>query len=369
MSNPRREHHPEAGIFGPKRSVRDLVEKRPPLLRLIVVVVAAVIVSAVSVRALAGSGDDAIDSAGVSEQTTPPPSTSLQPSQDGTSTTSPSVTTAPTTVPTTETPAAAPATTEAPAVPVSRSFPTADTTGVPGGTSLTPSESITVTEDGKVIDGLEIEGMVTIAAPNVTIRNSRIMTDSVMGVKVESGGSVVIEDSEIVGLSGECANGVGYAHYVLRRVDVSGCQDGMKASGGSAEIYDSYIHDLRKTDDSHNDSIQSTGATGVVIEGNTICAPYKATVAAINLSPQRTSITDVTIRSNFLYGGNHTVYLAKHPKSDLGPPTNVLYQDNVVDPTAYKWSPMILDSHPTQTIADAVEARAQDIFGFDPCGG
>ena len=52
--------------------------------------------------------------------------------------------------------------------------PNAGNVGVPAGTILTASGSITVTTPGTVIDGKDITGTVTISADNVTIRNSRI---------------------------------------------------------------------------------------------------------------------------------------------------------------------------------------------------
>src|ERR1700754_4603683 len=60
------------------------------------------------------------------------------------------------------------------AKPSSCGYPDATNTGVPAGTSLTPSSSRTITTNGTVINGLEITGTVTVAADNVTIKNSKI---------------------------------------------------------------------------------------------------------------------------------------------------------------------------------------------------
>ncbi|MGH9227703.1 MAG: hypothetical protein ACRD07_03050 [Acidimicrobiales bacterium] len=288
-----------------------------------------------------------------STPSTAPPATEVTP------TTAPPATAAPSDTPTT-TPAAR---------PTSNDFPTAATTGVPAGTTLKPSGRIRVTRSGQVIEGLDITGSVAIEAPDVTIRNTRITTTGGgMGVEIMSGGSVVIEDSEIIGGSDDCDNGVGYSRYVLRRVDISGCHDGVKANGGSVEIYDSFIHDTRKTDESHNDGIQSLGVDGLIIEGNTVCGHYQHSTSAIKLAPEKAPVNNVTLRNNFLYGGNYTVYISDHPNSpNLGAPTNLLFQDNVIDPTSYKWRAMTRDSHPTQRIVGTVEATAQEVFGLNPC--
>ena len=54
-------------------------------------------------------------------------------------------------------------------------FPDPDygTVGVPAGTNLTPSGGFTVTTPGAVIDGLNVTGVIRVAADNVTIKNSR----------------------------------------------------------------------------------------------------------------------------------------------------------------------------------------------------
>jgi hypothetical protein len=57
-------------------------------------------------------------------------------------------------------------------------FPDATNTGVPAGTTLTPSGSITASTNGQTISGKDITGQLVIAASNVTVQNSRIHTSS-----------------------------------------------------------------------------------------------------------------------------------------------------------------------------------------------
>jgi hypothetical protein len=482
-----REDHPDSWIFGPKRSVHDLTENRPPLVRLWLIAAGVLVASAVSAVALVDSpeGDDVAE-AGVPEGTELTPSTSVRVDEDGTvvdaldvtgniyvtadnvtirrtrvstagahairvgkdstglvvedstldcttdrgrsgiawsrytatrvevggdcsrgfvhnqpvtitdsywrgepfpdvqatavsgiseappASETPVVPATPAPPPSVATPPPAPApTTTVPATqvaaPPTGDFPTAATTGVPGGTQLNPAGGMVVTEPGKVIDGLDINGMVTVKAQDVTIRNSRITTASQMGVKIENG-SLLIEDSEIVGTSNDCSQAIGYGHYLARRIDVSGCQDGLKASGGSVEVYDSYIHGLRQTADSHNDGIQSTGGTHLVYEGNTICALHQSSVSAIKLTPEAGPINDVTIRGNFVYGGNYTIYMDSKPGT-YGLVTNAVVEGNVFDPSSYKWGQWAVDDHPTQRLVNNTETVAAAIFGSNPCAG
>ena len=62
--------------------------------------------------------------------------------------------------------------------PTNGPFPDASNTGVPAGTVLTPSGGLTITTAGAVINAREITGQVVVNAPNVTIRNSRIRSNS-----------------------------------------------------------------------------------------------------------------------------------------------------------------------------------------------
>src|SRR5659263_245731 len=89
------------------------------------------------------------------------------------------------------TPPPAPAPAPVPAVPAKPVSPAgrpgASNTGVPAGTTLTPSGELRITTANQVIDGLDITGPVTVEAPGVVIENSRIHGDDVYGVLVRTG--------------------------------------------------------------------------------------------------------------------------------------------------------------------------------------
>ena len=80
-------------------------------------------------------------------------------------------------------------------------YPDATNTGPTG--SLTPSGSINVTTDGKVLENLDITGQVRINANNVTIKNSRItgtqVGENAFIVQINDGDNVKIIDTEIRG--------------------------------------------------------------------------------------------------------------------------------------------------------------------------
>jgi hypothetical protein len=88
--------------------------------------------------------------------------------------------------------------------PSSCSYPDATNTGVPPGTTLTPSGSRTLSTNGQVLSGVDLTGTVTVTGDDVTIRDSRLHTNS-----GGSGSTVItlgqgaegftLEDSEVFG--------------------------------------------------------------------------------------------------------------------------------------------------------------------------
>lgn len=174
----------------------------------------------------------------------------------------------------TPTPTATPSPTP---TPEPGAYPNALNTGVPAGTILTPSSSLTIDTAGTVIDGRDISGTVVVNAPNVTIRNSRIRpsaADTFIAVDSNSTG-LLIEDSEIDG----GASFGRYTHQALwaqnvtvRRVEMTGAENGVNiATAGDVLIEDSWIHDLDDRAGAHTDGIQvNQGAHDFTIRHNTI---------------------------------------------------------------------------------------------------
>jgi hypothetical protein len=158
-------------------------------------------------------------------------------------------------------------------------YPDAGCTGVPAGTTLTPSGTVTVSQAGTVIDGREITGAIVINAPNVTIRNTRIHSNAFRAIENNSTG-LLVEDSEIVNRpaagQNNCHNGIGWGNFTMRRVEISGCENGVDVGDGNLVVEDSYIHDLDTEGPSyvwgnspHTDGFQGTGSN-VIIRHNTI---------------------------------------------------------------------------------------------------
>lgn len=158
-------------------------------------------------------------------------------------------------------------------------WPDASNTGVPAGTVLTPSGSMTIGTAGAVVDAREVNGSITVNAPNVTIRRSRIVSNDFMAIRSNSTG-LVVEDSEI--LDGpdtgqnNCHNGIGFGNFTVLRSEITGCENAADVGEGTVTFVDNYVHDLDTDGPSHvwgnsphTDGIQGNGS-GVTVRHNWI---------------------------------------------------------------------------------------------------
>ena len=206
---------------------------------------------------------------------------------------------------------------EEPEVPTTSEFPDAQTTGVPTGTSLRYEEnSMTITQDGFVLDGVHVDGSVTIDADNVTIRNCLIQTGtSLYPIYVRSSATgTVIEDVEI-----DNRGGTGIGMYLqgdnvtVRRVNIHSAEDGIRIQSHDTSIEDSYIHDLQRHEGGHHDCIQIRSGDNVTLRGNNLQAFVPSIGDYMNASIQvgslsgTNSISNFRVIGNLMNGGNFTV--------------------------------------------------------------
>jgi hypothetical protein len=178
-------------------------------------------------------------------------------------------------------------------------------TGVPAGTTLTPSGSIRVEEDGAIVEDLDIAGEIQILANNVTIRRVRIRSGDYYPIRYfdNDNTGLVIEDSEIEGTSDDATASMSFANYTARRLNIHGAADGFKADS-EVLIEDSWIHDLRNGPDQHNDGVQSTGGANVTLRNNWISGASNAAVQTGDLGG---ATENLTIECNWLGGGGYTL--------------------------------------------------------------
>lgn len=211
-------------------------------------------------------------------------------------------------------------------------------TGVPAGTVLRPHYgNLTITTPGAVYDALDIHGFVTIKAPNVTIKRSRIRG----GVATGNIGLVtnytptatgfLLEDSELApAYPSVWLDGAKGANFTLRRVNSHGTVDNVKVHGPNVVVEQSWLHDSRyfASDPNqggkptHNDGVQVLGGHNIRISGNSITG---ARNAAIMVTQDFSATTDLHLTGNFLDGGACTVNLAHKKLTSM---SGLILRDN-----------------------------------------
>jgi hypothetical protein len=169
-----------------------------------------------------------------------------------------------------------------------------------------PSGSFDVTEDGAIVENLDVDGSITVLADNVTIRNVRITSGDYYPIRYFDNDNVglVVEDSEIIGTNGDVTAAISFAHYTARRLDIHGSADGLKADA-DVLIEDCWIHDLSNGPGEHNDGVQLTGGKGTTIRHSFLSGASNAAVQAGDDFGEATE--DLTIECSWLYGGGWTL--------------------------------------------------------------
>ena len=261
----------------------------------------------------------------VAPTTSPSPSKSASPSPSKSASPSPSKSATPTP---TKTPVAS--------VPIPSSWPNASDTGVPSGVNLKASGSLVITADGTVINGLNVNGCIDIKAANVVISDTLISCNRNSPViHVFPGASVRVSHSEIDGQGG-ASTAIGYDNYTLDAVDIHDCVDGISL-GSNDVVENSYVHDLARGSGTHNDTIQTVGGSGDVVQGNTLEA-YRASTgdfmnAAIQTGHLVEALSNVLVQGNYMDGGNYTVNAGSTSTNGF-PISGYVFRSNVFGPNS-----------------------------------
>ncbi|MCA1442184.1 hypothetical protein I6F07_18605 [Ensifer sp. IC4062] len=188
-------------------------------------------------------------------------------------------------------------------------FPDASNTGVPIGTKLTPYKgTLHVTKDNTVISSLEVLGDIVVEAKNVTVKNTRVISDTpwhALRIMNEAKGFTLM-DSEI-DARGATVNAI-YGFGTILRSNIHHAENGMTIWGPST-VRGNFIHDLHGGEtDPHFDGIEINGGQNIDIIGNTVINDHGQT-SAIMMANHFAGLSDITINCNRLVGGGYTVYL------------------------------------------------------------
>lgn len=199
--------------------------------------------------------------------------------------------------------------------PEQAQFPTAETTGVPEGVKLTQSKGMTITEPGTVVEAKHIRGTVTIAADDVTIRNSivEVATDG-YPIKVDKGVTgALIENVEVDNLN---STGIGIFFKgagTVRGANIHSAEDGIRIEADDVTVEGTLIHDLHRMKGGHHDSLQIRKGDDITLRGNNFQAYRADTKDPMNAAIQIGSllgddpISNLVVEDNLFNGGNYTI--------------------------------------------------------------
>lgn len=214
--------------------------------------------------------------------TSPSPSASTS----GSPTTGPSSSPTPSTGPTSPTPTPSPTSSTWPcALPA---YPNASCTGVPATwhpVTTVPGD-LTVTQNGRVLDGYLIRGTLFIRAQNVTVKNSMVYGQIYNQVSNQAFNGLLIQDTTVGPPSGILRGGtgaIGVCGYTAIRVQIRNTTEGFRIGGGGdsgnrcqkVTIMDSYVKLVQDGDvNTHADGLQEFDGIpgGMEVVHNTIDA-------------------------------------------------------------------------------------------------
>jgi hypothetical protein len=183
-----------------------------------------------------------------------------------------------------------------------------------------------------VVDGKDIRGCVTVKAPGVVIRRSKVSCRSSYTIASSDGAyngtGLVVEDTEI-DCQSTSGTAIGDTNFTATRVNIHDCENGGDVDQ-NVTIEDSYIHNLYNSAQSHTDGIQFAGGHYQIIDGKYVRDSHGNPVVLSNSA-------NVTIRHNTIYSYNTSDHQDGTSAiiSNHGSDTNVLIESNLLAGGAY----------------------------------
>lgn len=189
---------------------------------------------------------------------------------------------------------------------------------------------IRVNEDDTIIENLDLEGVITINASNVIIRNCKITPEigSYYGINIYNGSNILIEDCEFdLGICLGAAAVAGDNYTLLRSYIHDSGGDGVKL-GSNVTIDGCYFEKLGKSIDAHADGSQLSAGTNVIITRSFFNMPsYEKNYSSTSnfmIKADLGVIDNVLIEYNWCSGGGFVVYIVDGPYSV----SNVIVRNN-----------------------------------------
>lgn len=199
-----------------------------------------------------------------------------------------------------------------------------------------PAARITLGRPHEVISCEAITGMLYVTAPDVTISNVSISSNSfrtgtaangTAGIFVADGASVTVDHVTINGQDGvhACIWHQG-SRLTVNALNCYGVDDGIfswadtghAGTGDNFTITNSYFHGFtHRTSNGHEDGYQTEGASNGLIQHNTYAMGMHAN-SAVAIWDSRRSASDITVAGNLMTGGSFTVYAEDYNPGEGG---------------------------------------------------
>jgi hypothetical protein len=194
-------------------------------------------------------------------------------------------------------------------------YPDATNTGVPAGTQLQPSGSLTVSENGTTIRGMRVEGTVTVDADNVTIEDSQVVqsaggSGSYAVILNQGADDFAIVDSEVSGpkrrrggLESAIWNHYGNPGATAVRSYFHGCADCWEGPGA---FLDDYMVVDAAYRGSHDEDIYVCGSSVRVLHSTLINRHHQT--ATVFGDTAGCGGNHFTVTDSLLAGGGFVLY-------------------------------------------------------------
>lgn len=197
---------------------------------------------------------------------------------------------------------------------------------------LVNSGAVNSSAPGQVIEGLNITGAVRIRHDNVILRQCRIREGEAVLVQQDSGTptGVVIEDCllDCTGIAGTTAYNPdgGGGGSIIRRCNITGCENGIGIGENDMLIEDNWIHDLAAGVVAHTDGIQGTGGyTALTIRHNAI---YSFDTSCIIQQNEGAGFSGLVVDNNLLIMSTGSACIVCRGDKGVGTVGAVTFTDN-----------------------------------------
>lgn len=205
---------------------------------------------------------------------------------------------------------------------------------------LEETGSITVTEDGAIIEGVHTSS-IRVSADNVTIRDSIIEGSSLYSINAYSDNQsgLRVERTDIH-QTDPCRKALYARNAEFHNVNAWG-GDTVAVFRSNVRVTDSFLHDpSTECSGRHYDVMHSQGAVGLHVKNSTLLGRWQNQTAALIAQSNQSQLRDLRLENSFLSGGTFTVYVRER---NYGAPRDITVTNNLWQADSWQFGPTSLN--------------------------